>query len=372
MNFYIKTIQLWLFNGRTRKLEFKNNKINIVTGKSKTGKTSIFKIINYCLLSSENKIPDDINKNVEWYGIEIVINGVSHCIVRKNNYIESKFGNELYYKSELPDYPIVNISKASLTEKLMSEFSIADNICVPYGGKKVAKGSRFSFRDFMLFNLQDGDTIDSEKFLFINQDDERKREVLERIFDFALKVATAKELMVFKEIEDLNIQVKKLESKKEKFDKKKYEIESDLIELIKKAKELELINRDESDYEKNIDNLKTLLNDVENISNEKENNELDSLKNERFHLKNKASTIKNFLKSYNNYFDLLKNEKESLDGYEQIMSQLKESNSYIKYEEYFQTLELNFNSLKNNIKNKRNNDIQITSKLNEIEEKIKK
>ena len=40
MTFYIKKIVLWLKNGDTRILKFKNDKVNVITGNSKTGKNS--------------------------------------------------------------------------------------------------------------------------------------------------------------------------------------------------------------------------------------------------------------------------------------------------------------------------------------------
>ncbi|BDU42409.1 hypothetical protein TUMSATVNIG3_12070 [Vibrio nigripulchritudo] len=44
MNFYIHKIVIWLKNGSKREVEFKNNKVNIITGSSNTGKTAILDI----------------------------------------------------------------------------------------------------------------------------------------------------------------------------------------------------------------------------------------------------------------------------------------------------------------------------------------
>ena len=41
MKFYFDKIILWTKNGNIRKLELKPNKINIITGESNTGKTTI-------------------------------------------------------------------------------------------------------------------------------------------------------------------------------------------------------------------------------------------------------------------------------------------------------------------------------------------
>jgi len=49
MNFFVNKIILWLNNGKMRQIEFLNNKVNIITGSSGTGKSEILSIIDYCL-----------------------------------------------------------------------------------------------------------------------------------------------------------------------------------------------------------------------------------------------------------------------------------------------------------------------------------
>ena len=71
MNFYIKKIRLWFNNHpKPQDYEFHPNKVNVVTGDSSTGKSSILRIIDYCLMAQESTIVDDvINNNVSWYGL---------------------------------------------------------------------------------------------------------------------------------------------------------------------------------------------------------------------------------------------------------------------------------------------------------------
>ena len=52
MSFYIKKVQLWFKrNVSPVSYEFKPNRVNVITGDSSTGKSSILRIIDYCLLS---------------------------------------------------------------------------------------------------------------------------------------------------------------------------------------------------------------------------------------------------------------------------------------------------------------------------------
>ena len=83
MRFCINKVLLWQKNGRLRELKFKENKINIITGDSSTGKSEIISIIEYCLFSSEADITEvKINENVDWYGINFTIEDECYTLAR--------------------------------------------------------------------------------------------------------------------------------------------------------------------------------------------------------------------------------------------------------------------------------------------------
>lgn len=84
MNFNIKKIILWLKNGKRREIDFVNNKVNVITGDSNTGKTAILQIIDYCFFASKSRISESvINENVLWYGLLLNINDREYTISRK-------------------------------------------------------------------------------------------------------------------------------------------------------------------------------------------------------------------------------------------------------------------------------------------------
>ena len=59
-------------DGRQRALPLKLNSLNIITGASKTGKTAIIDIIDYCLGRSTFTVPDGvIRDHVSWYGLHL-------------------------------------------------------------------------------------------------------------------------------------------------------------------------------------------------------------------------------------------------------------------------------------------------------------
>ena len=74
MKLHVKELILWsaepAFAPVT--ITFVPNKVNVITGWSETGKSSIVSIVDYCLGSSRCAIPvGPIRDSVAWYGLRI-------------------------------------------------------------------------------------------------------------------------------------------------------------------------------------------------------------------------------------------------------------------------------------------------------------
>ena len=191
MTFYIKKIVLWLKNGDTRILKFKNDKVNVITGNSKTGKTAILEIIDYCLCGSDSNISyEHIGENVLWYGLNFCINEKLYTIARGEYKDETRLSKDYYFSPDgnIPKLPYVTIGESQLKEIIEQEFSINSKVTFGYGGKTIRQNSKISYRYFMLFNTLSGDVINHSKYYFDKMDLSRYREALPRIFDLALGI----------------------------------------------------------------------------------------------------------------------------------------------------------------------------------------
>ena len=85
MNFYIDKLLLWLKDGSLESLDFERDKINIITGNSKTGKTAILEIIDYCFCGGKDTVTishEHIGENVAWYGLQFHLNDKLYTIAR--------------------------------------------------------------------------------------------------------------------------------------------------------------------------------------------------------------------------------------------------------------------------------------------------
>jgi hypothetical protein len=84
MSFQILDIVLYGFNGERRILALHPGQLNIITGASKTGKTALIEILDYCLGSDECKIPEGIIRSaVEWVGVRLQVTGGQVFVGRK-------------------------------------------------------------------------------------------------------------------------------------------------------------------------------------------------------------------------------------------------------------------------------------------------
>lgn len=313
MTFYIKHIVLWLKNGKKRTLNFEQNKVNIITGKQSTGKSTVVEIIDYCFFASTKNMPEGeiIDENVEWYGINFVINDSTITIARHQD-IES---NRYYFSSDgtIPENPIDNFKEENLRNIIDKEFSIDGNVIFPYGGKEIKKDSKISPRYFMLFNTQRRDTLSHKDTLFDKQSGAKNRryiEALERIFDIALGVSTIQNLVKIEKLKEKERDLLKLQSKQEYYSKKESEFVSEISELCERAKQLQLIDSKNSD-EECVKNLKTKIENLQTGTNNN-GNLLEKYEKEKFALQLKISKFQKYQTQYTEYKSLIKNDFDSL------------------------------------------------------------
>ena len=73
MQFQIKKVIMWpKKNFDRREIEFTVGQVNVISGASKTGKSAVIPIIDYCLCASKCAIPVGvIREECEWFGVVI-------------------------------------------------------------------------------------------------------------------------------------------------------------------------------------------------------------------------------------------------------------------------------------------------------------
>lgn len=216
MNFYISKIKLW-FNkeNESRTFEFYNDKVNIITGDSSTGKSSLLKIIDYCLLNDRCTIVQDIiNENVSWYGLVFHINDTTHTIIRRAPKVEQADMCVIFKNEEfLPDSPTPDLSdqRSNAMIRMNELFDINTKL-------KLDSKIKYNFRHNLLFNYVTEDIISTENtyqdLRFFRSNDFVK--ILDDLFKMAIGVNEYRIRELRSNLEEAKRRLKSKQSKKEK------------------------------------------------------------------------------------------------------------------------------------------------------------
>ena len=312
MNFHFDKIILWLKNDETRYVTFLPNKVNVIIGDSSTGKTDILDIIDYCFFASEAKISESIiNENVKWYGLQFKVNGKPFTVARKA-IRKNKVSDEYYFSSsdELPKRIFSNNSEAAIKSMLETEFNIDRNAKFPYGSNQIKPGSKISLRYFLMFNTISVNIIENDTGVFFDmQHKARYRDALPRIFDLAVGIETIENVLKKEKKLELEKTLKSLERKKELVSTKVNAFNQEQSEVVKKAKEHSLINKD-LDLKSSLKELHNVISEIKSDNEYKQKNE--QLEHEIYLKERKIKNLQRFSKEYNYYKKNLSLDTDSL------------------------------------------------------------
>ncbi len=102
MSFQIKDIVLYGHNGQMRRLKFAPGRLNIITGASKTGKTALIAVLEYCFGSSECQIPEGImRRTVAWAGVRLAVPAGEVFIARRLPTPGRNSSSDVHYVREI-------------------------------------------------------------------------------------------------------------------------------------------------------------------------------------------------------------------------------------------------------------------------------
>lgn len=376
MNFYIKKIKLWFNNNTTRELDFLPNKINVITGDSETGKSSIIRIIDYCFMSSSTDIsPKFIGENVKWFGINFKINNKDYTIIR--GAITNENTRKQFYFSDIgliPDEPNVNITDNELKKILSTEFGI-DSETNFAGSNNVKAGSKISFRYFFwLFCIQRQETLPSGYYLFDKHEEPRYKDALSvmKILDWAIGAQTPKNIIIKNEIKKLEIDLEKLEKRKNIEQSNKLKFKELLGDLYIKTKQLNLINHNIYDDDEIVEKLKSLIhNGIDEVDTTP--SEITSLKNKKVEIQLKLRNLSGYQKQNVEYQKYLKSDLDSLAPIKYIKDNFNDILSTKTVVNLIDNLENEFERLKSQTKKENSQGsltLDVTTEIKELKKQL--
>ncbi len=119
MKFSINSVILWARKTEFgfRNVKFRPDKINIITGASRTGKSAIIPIIDYCLGSAKCTIPVDTIRNAcAWFGVLIDLEDEQMLLCRREPGNQASTGDMFISRSKIITIPETITANSNVTE----------------------------------------------------------------------------------------------------------------------------------------------------------------------------------------------------------------------------------------------------------------
>lgn len=174
MSMQIAKLILYSRQGAIRELKFKLGQLNVLTGASKTGKSAVIDIIDYCTGRSDCNIADGvIRKYVGWFALLLQVGKTQVFIARRNPEVGERTSPDIYMdrgKSiETPANSALfkNTTVAAVESFLSATLGISENEHRP--PQPTRDPLEANFRHALLLSLQDQNDIDSKQRLFHRQ-----------------------------------------------------------------------------------------------------------------------------------------------------------------------------------------------------------
>jgi len=226
MSMQIKSIIL--YNGKQekpRQLNFKLGTVNIITGSSNTGKSTIIPIIHYCLGYSELGLPIEsrTRKTVSWYAVLYQLGDKEILVAKPAPAGNSNRQNHVYYqigqKISIPSYHEISVLKPQWRDyQLIDEISqlLRDTLGLEVLSLTESEKLKTTIEYTYFYLFQSKTIIANNEILFYNQ--RNKQKDIQTTLPYFLGVESEYELKLKDKIEELiknfnNIREKQRKSK---------------------------------------------------------------------------------------------------------------------------------------------------------------
>ena len=314
-------------DSKVRHLPFELGKVNIISGESKSGKSAVGDIIEYCLGGDSCNIADGVvRENAKWYGLLLKFDNENIFVARKNpekgqqstGYCYVQIGENIKVpeKGEFSS----NDNVAGVEQLLSSRLGISENLNIPEEGSSRAPLSA-NIRHALYYCFQNQDEVAAKNFLFHRQAEDYITQSIRDTMPYFLGIINENALALEKEKQQL----------KRKITVEKRKLEENLmlqggglrraVSLIAEAKQVGLLEKnliyDNSDY----DSMKQIL--VE-VNEWRPIEEAYSSMNQLSKLQSKLSELQHKIDSINNDIDLAENFMGDTKGYSEEVEYQKD------------------------------------------------
>jgi hypothetical protein len=207
MYFQLRKLVLWpRLDLPPRVLEFKPGIVNVISGASKTGKSAVIPIVDYCLGADKCAIPVGvIRENCAWFGIVVDTLEGQKLLARREPGDQQKTGDMVLIEApqlEIPERISEKTTNVDIVKAMLNRLAGLTNLEFEPNSDAGFK-SRPSFRDLMAFTFQPQNIVANPDVMFFKADTTEHREKLKTIFPYILGAITANVLQARFELDRL-------------------------------------------------------------------------------------------------------------------------------------------------------------------------
>lgn len=330
MRFILHEIKLWFGEDKTRSLYFLPDKVNVVTGDATTGKTSLWNIIDYCLLSDKVHVANPINEKVTWFGISCTINSTDITIARRSPQ-KNAVSSDVCYNSGL-DFPQTlqpNIKVSQLKAILDKEFGITDNLRFPFGGQYGKASFSLSYRYFLMFVALTESIIGTPQTYFDTTffGKEEFDKALSTIFDLVIGVDDMENRTAIEQINRIDSEIKQIQRKQQKKDKEDVIYKNSVRALLERCVLFGFIeqNKTINTIDEAISEIKQIIDHYSILpKNNTIQEELEKLTKQQTQIRTQINAINRYQREYNSYIKNLNKIADSVKPIEFLKSKLSD------------------------------------------------
>ena len=251
MKFQILNILVYGANGQIRSIELKPDAVNVVTGQSKTGKSALIHIVDYCLGRRECNVPAGvIRKHVEWYAVKLQTSSGEVFIARRNPEPGKESSEDIYIKRgtslSFPEASSLtkNANLETLASILNQVLGIGEYTHEPKAGQTRKTGTA-DIGKALFYCFQEQSEIDDQKFLFHRQGEPFIPQSIKDYLPYFLGAITDEFIQNKEELRKLNRKLKQVESRIAERNRLKGQNFERAFALLNEAKSVDLIAADE-------------------------------------------------------------------------------------------------------------------------------
>ncbi|VVE04949.1 hypothetical protein PHO31112_02333 [Pandoraea horticolens] len=209
MQLQILEVILWPKNsGLTpRRVPFAPGVVNVISGASKRGKSSVIPIVDYCLGSRLCSIPaGTIRESCSWFGILVRTTEGEKLLARREPGNQQSTDEMMLLEDTTVEIPFEQPKKNTTRQAVKRMLDrVAGLSNLGFDSEDTANGfqGRPSFRDTLAFCFQPQNIVANPDVLFFRADTVEHREKVRTIFPYVLGAATGERLALKWELENL-------------------------------------------------------------------------------------------------------------------------------------------------------------------------